>query len=118
MGLLEYNANNSGGSWWLSDEDWKALEEAGWNVEWRKDMKDGILSTSEDGRWLGALATAASKEFKDAGEGIEEFERVAKQCASDGGCPCCGPPHSFSFTDDEGNHHYHSVDYVAEAGWS
>lgn len=29
-----YRSNNSGGSWWLSDEDWRALERAGWYVEW------------------------------------------------------------------------------------
>jgi hypothetical protein len=31
---VEYSSNNSGGSWWLKTEDWKALEDAGWNVEW------------------------------------------------------------------------------------
>ena len=30
---VEYITNNSGGSWWLSDDDdWKALEAAGWKV--------------------------------------------------------------------------------------
>lgn len=31
---VEYRHNNSGGSWWLKDEDWKSLEDAGWWVEW------------------------------------------------------------------------------------
>ncbi len=31
---IEYDSNNSGGSWWLDDDDWKALEKAGWKVEW------------------------------------------------------------------------------------
>lgn len=31
---VEYNSNNSGGHWWLTDDDWKALEKAGWIVEW------------------------------------------------------------------------------------
>jgi hypothetical protein len=31
---VEYRSNNSGGSWWLKDEDWKALEAAGWKVIW------------------------------------------------------------------------------------
>ena len=31
---VEYSSNNSGGSWWLKDEDWKALEAAGWKVVW------------------------------------------------------------------------------------
>lgn len=31
---IEYSSNNSGGRWWLKDEDWKALEDAGWEVIW------------------------------------------------------------------------------------
>lgn len=31
---FEYRCNNSGGYWWLKDEDWKALEKAGWTVIW------------------------------------------------------------------------------------
>lgn len=32
--VVEYDSNNSGGSWWLKDEDWAALEKAGWYVQW------------------------------------------------------------------------------------
>jgi hypothetical protein len=32
--LVKYSSNNSGGSWWLKDADWLALERAGWHVEW------------------------------------------------------------------------------------
>ena len=31
---VEYYSDNSGGRWWLNDEQWKALEDAGWEVEW------------------------------------------------------------------------------------
>ena len=31
---VEYNSNNSGGNWWLSDDDWRKLEAAGWTVAW------------------------------------------------------------------------------------
>ncbi len=31
---VEYCSNNSGGDWWLSDDDWKALEKNGWKVAW------------------------------------------------------------------------------------
>ena len=31
---VEYESNNSGGSWWLKDEDWIAMEKAGWDVGW------------------------------------------------------------------------------------
>jgi hypothetical protein len=34
MAYVEYDSNNSGGRWWLKDDDWKALEKAGWIVEW------------------------------------------------------------------------------------
>lgn len=91
---IEYSSNNSGGGWWLSDENWKALEKAGWAVEWKKE------------KWLGALATSASKDFPTVAEAIREFESVTAQDASDEGCNCCGPPHSFSW--DEGGHGYAS----------
>ena len=32
--LVEYSHNNSGGHWWLTDDDWRELEKAGWKVEW------------------------------------------------------------------------------------
>lgn len=31
---ITYSSNNSGGGWWLKDEDWKALEKAGWFCVW------------------------------------------------------------------------------------
>lgn len=31
---VTYSSNNSGGSWWLTDENWRDLEQAGWVVEW------------------------------------------------------------------------------------
>ena len=31
---IEYSSNNSGGSWWLTPADWRALEDAGWDVQW------------------------------------------------------------------------------------
>lgn len=125
--IVEYSSNNSGGSWWLKDTDWKALEEAGWDVLWgdatycRSDYRTHTPSICEskeechghrefktyneitsaekkrrDVRWLGALAREARKEFPTLREAIEEWERITHQTASDEGCNCCGPPHSFS----------------------
>ena len=71
---IEYSSNNSGGSWWLKDEDWKALEAAGW--------------------WVG-LAKCAKKDFTTVKEALEEFERITGENVSDEGCNCCGAPHSF-----------------------
>jgi hypothetical protein len=97
MVTVKYSANNSGGYWWLEDDDWKNLEAAGWNVEWEKE------------RWLGALAKGASKEFPDAETGIREWEEITGGNSAAEGCNCCGPPHSFSYEDENGEYHYSSV---------
>jgi hypothetical protein len=97
---VEYSSNNSGGNWWLSDEDWKALENAGWNVQW-------------DARWLGALATSATIEVEQPQDAIDSFESVTGQRASAIGCTCCGPPHNFYYTDEDGNSHY-GEPYIVE----
>jgi len=93
---VSYSSNNSGGRWWLEDADWKALEAASWDVEWKKDKVGGLGGADEDGRWLGALATEASKDFETMREGVEEWESVVGSDASNEGCNCCGPPHYFS----------------------
>lgn len=85
MSYVEYDSNNSGGRWWLKDEDWFALEKAGWKVGWFKLANsytpegqyereaDGtpklvpfnessglhVIPPDQDGRWLGALAGKA-----------------------------------------------------------
>ena len=102
MGKLEYSSNNSGGGWWLKDEDWLALEEAGWTVEWYRDQ------TRWDGepygeRFLDALATNASIETDDPQGAVDAWESIVGMSAYDQGCNCCGRPHNFSYEDDEGN---------------
>lgn len=92
---VTYSSNNSGGSWWLSDEDWRALEAAGWTLE-------PLYGGGE--RWLGAIATGASKDFESMREAVEEFESITGQDASDEGCNCCGNPHNFSGRDENGNY--------------
>ncbi len=138
---VEYSSNNSGGGWWLDDADWVALEKAGWVVLWggkyfchptygglldnqgpnlcpdRESCQEGhVAATSaEDAerlRWLGSLAREAYREAPSAEEAIREWERVTGKSASDEGCNCCGPPHNFSWTDDDGQHHYASGDDV------
>lgn len=99
---VDYDSNNSGGNWWLDDEDWDALEAAGWNVDWRKDKVGGLGGADENGRWLGALATSASKDFDSMREAVEEWERITGQSASEPGCyTCCGQPHNFYGKDVE-----------------
>lgn len=119
MGIIvEYDSNNSGGSWWLTDEDWEKLAEAGWNVHWTmpggplgqykaKEYPGPLEPREKTGeRWLGALASSAAKEFENPAEAIEEWECITGQDAGAIGCNCCGSPHSFNYTDAEGNYHY------------
>lgn len=104
--LIKYDSNNSGGSWWLSDDDWRKLEAAGWTVHWVKDQEDGFMRKKGEERWLGALARSAEKQFETPADAIREFEAVTGQSASDEGCNCCGAPHSFEWTDAKGKWNY------------
>lgn len=103
---VEYSSNNSGGGWWLSDEDWQALEDAGWNVAWAKDDPHQNKWSDGTGRWLGALATRASIETTSMTDAIRSWEAATGHRASALGCSCCGPPHSFS-----GDGEYYSPSY-------
>lgn len=112
MSVVTYDSNNSGGSWWLTDEDWKNLEAAGWEVDWYatsehryRDMTkyggDANHDTYPDGRFLGALASKATREGLTMREAIEEWERITGEQSNAIGCNCCGSPHSFSSDDGE-----------------
>lgn len=147
MGRIDYSSNNSGGSFWLKDADWRALERAGWIVHWLHDWNDPdhthaepvtdkwskknhhhgysdpLLPANHSGEdWLGASATHASKEVSSKGaanDAIDEFEAATGQNAGSQGCNCCGPPHSFTYYDDNDEPHYFDV-YPTEykRGWS
>ncbi len=108
---VEYSSNNSGGSWWLNDDDWFALQEAGWIVQWAKDETGHSSWVDKDGRWLGALATRATREGLTLGEAIEEWERVTGEDSADLGCSCCGTPHSFMYEGDDGQRDWWSPEY-------
>lgn len=92
---VEYSSNNSGGGWWLDDAQWYALEAAGWDVRWVKDHPEDYFSSTTD-RFLGALATSASKSDVSLRDAIEEWESVTGERASALGCSCCGTPHDFT----------------------
>jgi hypothetical protein len=116
--LIQYDSNNSGGSWWLEDKDWFALQEAGWKIIWAwedfvydnngertfdaegfsvTEQKEGKDSTY---RWLGCMAKYAFKNFDNIGDCLREFEKITGQNVCDEGCNCCGAPHSFSWDDE------------------
>lgn len=92
---VEYKSNNSGGRWWLKDSDWVALEKAGWKVAWVREGRYTKSQLGKDGRWLGCPAKEASKEFPSLSDAIRDWEQITGGDASDEGCNCCGPPHSF-----------------------
>jgi hypothetical protein len=81
---VRYSSNNSGGKWWLSDDDWRALEESGWVVEWRPE------------RWLGTLAIEAFLPFATLGGAEDSFALATGQDVNAHGCSCCGSPHYFT----------------------
>ena len=92
-----YSSNNSGGSWWLNDADWKALEANGWTVDWYN--KDHIVfsepNAKGENRFLDALATKATIEANSVEDAIEKWTTIIGQDAESEGCSCCGEPHYF-----------------------
>lgn len=89
---VEYESNNSGGVWWLTSADWKALEAAGWEVRWLRVPQ------------LGTPALKAVKRNATLVTATADFEQVTGANAADRGCDCCGPPHTFYLypSDDAG----------------
>lgn len=96
---VTYRSNNSGGSWWLTDKNWKALEEAGWKVDWIKDSDKEFYSGRD--RWLGALAMSAERIGLSMQDAVAEWEKITRLNSTDAGCACCGQPHNFSYYEDD-----------------
>lgn len=76
--VVRYSHNNSGGSDWLTADNWTALAARGW-------VLDG-----ESGRFYGAERTGLSLDAA-----IAEWESITGADRTAEGCPCCGPPHFF-----------------------
>ncbi len=135
--LLAYSSNNSGGYWWLTDEDWFALEDAGWIVHWEHpheqahgdivheptqytfsghdhSYSDELIAVErpdrDSERSLGALATSAVLQTTDPEAGIAQWEAITGQSSLEEGCNCCGEPHNFTFYNAESNSSYSSVE--------
>ena len=102
--VVEYDSNNSGGSWWLEDKDWEKLAKDGWHIHWVKNSpyKPTFSDPKTPDRFLGALATAACITITGASS-ESNAEEIAKGVwetslgmdAEEEGCNCCGHPHSF-----------------------
>ena len=97
---VEYSSNNSGGSWWLTDNHWLALEKAGWKVDWFKNQKNSWEKEPRE-RFLGALAARAERTGLSLKDAVAEWEEVTGLTSTDAGCPCCGQPHSFTYYEDD-----------------
>ena len=97
MGEISFSENNSGGSYWLSESDYAALEAAGWQRS-----VNGLRSLT--------------KRVSSLAEGVAEWELLTGQSAGSVGCPCCGVPFSFDFDGDDGswdsfNDYFYDDDY-------
>lgn len=144
---VEYSSNNSGGSWWLEDQDWRSLEAGGWKVEWARlenlydekgsyvrdedgtpklvpveqgNSKFGALFNREndgDYRYMGALAKKAYRVGLSLLEAAAEWEKLTGKSSTDAGCPCCGQPHNFTEYDDDGKYVKSGPDTHYEARW-
>lgn len=101
---VEYRSNNSGGDWWLTDDDWRALEAAGWEIRWFAANRDVYRTLDAEGRFIGALADSAIRRQASLRDAVDEWERVTGKSSLDAGCPCCGQPHWFTEYDDNGDY--------------
>lgn len=110
---IQYSANNSGGTWWLSLEDWKALEEAGWLVQWF-DWEEG---RTEDLRFPGTPAWYAwAPVGLTEDQAREAFTNVTGKDSWEEGCNCCAPPHGFYERDAKDADEW--VRYAGPNGWN
>lgn len=107
MSYVEYSSNNSGGSWWLTDDDWRALEAAGWDVQWATvegEYSFAQLDKKGVPRYMGALATRATLPNATLEQAIRSFDSVTSCNSASLGCNCCGTPHHFTLRDDAGTY--------------
>ena len=73
---VQFDENNSGGAWWLNEEQYEALVEAGW-------VRSGYNKRT------------ATKKFDSLEEGIKEWEELTGENSNNVGCKCCGRPYQF-----------------------
>lgn len=121
MRRITYSSNNSGGRWWLDDDDWINLEKAGWTVLWGgyrfchskwATKKDPVCATEVECNGHGAFSSIKDMKAKDKWLGsyaheayidtdctmkevIDKWESITGQNSEDQGCRCCGEPHNF-----------------------
>lgn len=137
MGVLRYSPNNSGGHWWLDTEAYERLEKTGWTVHWAHEKETAWgrgpdvvadvyeykellkpVERNKDLNYMGAEAGSCAKAFPNPEMGVQEWQRIVGQSAAEMGCNCCGPPHNFSWYDDNGDETYMHTNFPTEGTWS
>lgn len=88
-GYIEFSENNSGGSFWLSEENYQALKDIGWEGE-------GIVPGE---RYAGRTLTRTGVSRRVA---LAEFEDATGWSPYEEGCDCCGQPFNFYEYDENG----------------
>lgn len=85
--LVEYDENNSGGSWWLSKDNYNRLCEHGWQVTGNRNVS----------KYFDVPADLTEFEAENYAEqlAILEWEMLLQTDAHAVGCHCCGRPHNF-----------------------
>lgn len=111
---IQYSSNNSGGSWWLSEADRKALEAAGWLVEWSEWERGRHSWSWSDSGTPAHYAWAPVGMTED--QACEDFERVTGQSPDAQGCNCCGQPHNFD--DHDAAEAAKWARYAGPTGWN
>lgn len=94
MQTVTLDQNNSGGYFWLSDEQFDALLADGWYVA----EDSGQWRLNSYGKRAQNLKLDVPVEREDHAVTIAkiEFERITGEQADAIGCTCCGPPFDFN----------------------
>ncbi len=123
QGILMFSHLGAHGHPTLTEQDWLALENAGWTVHWRQKNADGNLNhpsahdsddpldaitptrrpegVNDPRDGLGFAFSAAKASVSDAVL-VDEWERILGREHDEHGCPCCGVVHTFYWWTPDG----------------
>lgn len=99
MKYFQFSENNSGGSWWLTSADYRALLQTGdWGLE------SSTLDAMDEGRFdlEFYLRHSLVGRFEDYFAAADSWQAGTGQSLDAEGCECCGPPFSLYETHLDG----------------